>query len=302
MRPLGVGEVIDVSINLFTRNLRALLTIAAAVVVPVTLVIFGLDLIALQEAGRNSSNAALYEIGDELRVLDEQRYVTVTIIQAIITILAYLVVTGAAFRGVSEAYLGRTPDVGASVRYAGRRAHSLLWLGILMMVGIGIGFVLLVIPGIWLLVAWAVAVPALMVEGARGTKAIGRSFGLTRQHWWRTLGALLVGFIFIALIEFLLGLAAAAFDGVATDSVYLWAAFLDALNAVSVIITAPLQAAIITVIYFDLRVRKEGFDVEVLARQLDDPTATPAPPGGGTPAQPSESQPQPPSSPPAAGA
>lgn len=273
-----MGEVIDASINVYLRNLGKLLLIAAAVVVPLTVVIFALDLIALQEADPFDPNAALYQVGDSVRVLSESTFVTVSVIQIIVGVLAYMLVIGATFRAVSEAYLDRPLDVRGSIGFAAGKAHSLLWLSILLVVGLAIAFLAFVIPGIWLIVAWSVAVPALMVENLRGTKAIRRSFNLTRSHWFRTLGALIVGFIFIALIQFLIGLAAAGLDPVADDSVYAYAALLNVINAIAFIVTAPLQAAIVTVIYYDLRVRNEGFDVQLLAEQLDAPPAAPAPP------------------------
>jgi hypothetical protein len=207
----------------------------------------------------------------------------IVIIEAIIQVIGYVLVVGAIFRAVSEAYLGHTPDARASISAAFRRMPSLLWLSFLLVLGVAIGFVLLVIPGIYLLVAWAVAVPVLMVEGTKGAKAIGRSYDLVRHNWWRTFGTLLVGFIFIGLFNFLLDLVARGADGVANDSVYLWALIYDALNGLGTVITAPLQAAIIIVIYFDLRVRKEGFDVALLTAGLGD-EPVPAPASGAGPA------------------
>jgi hypothetical protein len=292
-----VGEVIDASINVYLRNLGGLLLIAAAVIVPLTAIIFVLDVLSLQEASPLDQNAALYQVGDSLRYLDEGRFVLYQVIGAIVGVVAYLLVIGATFRAVSEAYLGRPVDVRASLGFAARRAPSLLWLGILLVIGIGLGFLFLIVPGIWLLVAWSVAVPALMVEGMRGNKAIRRSFNLTRPSWFRTAGALIVGFIFIALIGFLLSLASASFDGLADDHLYLWAALVDALNAVWFIISSPLQAAIVTVIYYDLRVRNEGYDVQLMAEQLDRPddagTTAPAPSAPVAPAAPGAPGPEP---------
>jgi hypothetical protein len=272
---MGVGEVLDASINLYFRNLPRLLLIAAAVMVPVTVLVFLLDVWLLAEPGFGSANGAFYQVGDTIRFLDETRVTVLQIAEAVILVIAYLVIVGATFRAVSQLYLGGVAEPGASLRFAAARIHSLLWISVMTVAAVGIGLLLLVIPGVWLLVLWSVAIPVLMVEDARGTKALSRSSALVRDNWWRTFGALLVGFIFIGLFEFLLGLLAGVADGVSEDSVYLWALIVDVINAFSTLITAPLQAAIITVIYFNLRVRKEGFDVQLLAQGIE---GTPVPP------------------------
>jgi hypothetical protein len=310
LRPLGVGEVLDVSINLYFRHLGRLLGIAAAIVLPVAALIFLLDVLSLQEVDRFNSNAALYQVGESFRILDESRFVLLQALKTIIYVVGYLLVTGAVFKAVSDAYLGHPPDGRASIGYAAKRLHSLLWISVLLIVGVVIGLIALILPGIYLLVAWSLAVPVLLVEHRKGSKALGRSYELVKNNWWRTFGALLVGIIFIGLFQFLLGLVASGADSVAEDSVYLWALIYDALDALGTIITAPLQAAIITVIYYDLRVRKEGFDVALLSAGLGHPggpgAAGATAPAGGAPA-PSAGSPQggqlpPPTGPPVTGA
>jgi hypothetical protein len=316
LRPLGVGEILDVSINLYFRHFLRLLGVAAAVVIPLTLVTFVLDVFAFQEAKVFDPDAALYQVGDAVRVLDESRYQILVIAQTVIGVIGYLLVIGAAFWAVSQAYLGHEPDARASIGFAARRLHSLLWLSFLLVLFIGFGFLVLIIPGIYLTVALVVTIPVFMLEGAKGTRAINRSSKLVSQNWWRVFAILLVGFIFIGLFQFLLGLVAGVSDGLAEDNIYLWAFIYDAVSGLTTVITAPLQAAIITVIYYDLRVRKEGLDVAMLSAGLEapvppvavdtgpapgdppPPTTPPIWPEGGEhrPSQPPPSQP-PPSSP-----
>jgi len=284
--------VLDVAINLYFRNLGSLLKIAAAVVLPVVAIVFLLDLLAFQEAEASDPSAALYQVGDSVQLLDETRFSLIIGLETLIGVIGYLLVVGAVFRAASQAYVERSPETGASIRYAARRMHSLLWVGFLFVLGVGLATIALVLPGIWLFVAWSVAIPALMVEDVRGSKALGRSFGLVRHNWWRTFAALLVGLIFIGLLQFLIGLLSGAADGLAEESVILWAGVYDVLNGISTIITAPLQAAIVTVIYYDLRVRKEGFDVELLTRGLEEGSSVPAqsaaPPPGSPGSPPSQ--------------
>ena len=88
----------------------------------------------------------------------------------------------------------------------------LIVLSILYVLGLIIPFILLILPGIWLSVAWSVSYPALLAEGLRGIAALGRSFKLVSGRWWPTFGALLVMYLIVLVISAILGvLLGAAF-------------------------------------------------------------------------------------------
>ena len=277
MRPLGVGEVIDAAINLYLRNFGKLAKTAAAVALPVFALVFLLNVIGLKEVSAFAQGAALYRVGDSLRVFNEDTVRLVTIAQALLTGLGSLLVIGATFKACSQAYLSRDFDERSSLGFALSKAPALLWLCILLVIGLGLALIALVLPFFWLVVCWSVAIPVLLIEGTGGFKAMARSFELTKGNWLRTFGALLVGLIAIALLQFIVSLVVKIFDGVATDHLTLFLLIRAVIASLAIIITAPLQAAIITVIYYDLRVRKEGFDVELLGQQLGAPPP-PAPP------------------------
>ncbi len=305
LRPLGVGEALDASFNLYFRNLGLLLRIAAVVVIPVVVLTAILILIGVQETDVTNPDAALYEIANgEIRLVDEGTFVAMSVTAAILGALAYLIVVAALFRAISELYLGRRASARESLGAGARRAHSVLWIFVI----IGLAFFLALIPGaaslpllfiftlpfcIFLLVRWCVAIPALMVEGTKGSKALGRSWELVESRWMATFGVLVVGAIFIILLEILVTLAAEGLGSLADEQTTLYFALLSAANGIGTIISAPFQAAIITVIYYDLRVRKEAFDVELLTEQLDAPAIGGPPPPPPAPA-PGEPPPPPP--------
>jgi hypothetical protein len=131
---------------------------------------------------------------------------------------------------------------------------------------VGISF-LLIIPGVFLAVKWCVTFAAIVSERAGPFRGMGRSWELTRGHWWRTFGTLLV----LALISFVLYfLVIAGLGGlIATNedmSEVTYAVLSTALTIVLFAILYPLIASIVTVIYYDLRVRNEGFDLQLLAQ------------------------------------
>jgi hypothetical protein len=146
-----------------------------------------------------------------------------------------------------------------------------------------IGLVLIVLPGlavmcvgVWLIVRWAVTVPAMIAENIGPIKGLRRSWGLVSGMWWRTFGILLLAGIayylitvallalFTVIAAFIPGLADDVRSGLATAGTDLTSALI-----------APVFPILLTLLYFDLRVRKEGLDLDQLARQTA-PGPTPA--------------------------
>ena len=68
----------------------------------------------------------------------------------------------------------------------------MLWVSILVGLVVGIGFILLIIPGIIFLTMLSVTIPALIVEDHGGTAAMGRSWNLVKGHFWHVLGMIVV--------------------------------------------------------------------------------------------------------------
>ena len=72
-----------------------------------------------------------------------------------------------------------------------------------MLVGLAIigGLILFIIPGIYIGVRLAVSIEALVVEGRRGTEAMGRSWELVGGHWWHAFGTLVVAGLLTGILN-----------------------------------------------------------------------------------------------------
>ncbi len=265
LRPLSLGEILDVSIKICLANWRTLIKAVLIVVVPVQIIstILTADYtVSTFDFSANSSQTP------EETLEEINQYLGGLAISGILQLCAVLLATAACFRAIAQAYLGESADWRSSLSFALQRVPSLLLLTLLYVLGIIGGTLLFILPGIWLYIAWAFALPVLLVEGTRGRKALGRSFGLVKGRWWRTFGTLVVGFILASIISalvqgvFLVGILV----GDDNDAVVL---VLSAIaGIVGLAITTPFQAALLTVVYFDLRVRKEAFDLELLAQGI----------------------------------
>jgi hypothetical protein len=138
----------------------------------------------------------------------------------------------------------RDSSVGDLFRSAMPVLGVLIAAGILAGLGIGIGFVLLVVPGLFLATIWAVIAPAIVVERRGVFEAFGRSRQLVKGQGWPVFGTIVVAYLiaFVASIVFA-AIGAAVADGVIVSVVF---------SALASTITAPITALVAAVLYFRL--------------------------------------------------
>jgi hypothetical protein len=122
------------------------------------------------------------------------------------------------------------------------------------------------------------AVPVLLTEDAHGTSALRRSRELVRGNWWRVFAVVALGYLLSGILGGAIEGVVAGVTTVSTSSDTVAGAVVNIVaGTVSSLITTPFVAAFLTVLYFDLRVRKEAFDLQLLAERIGV-----EPPAGGT--------------------
>jgi hypothetical protein len=280
LRPLGVGEVLDAGIKLYLRHWKPLMICVVGIVLPIeilsALVVSSIDPESLRFSLDTSSSSSDGPSGNEVGAI---------IVLEGLTFLGILFATAACFKAVADGWLGVEPEAGRSLGFALRRLPRLVWLVIVAFCCLVPAFIALFVPFVWLSVAWSLAVPALLFERIGAFKALARSFRLVRGRWWPILGALLVAYLMTLIIGiFVSFLPSAIATAVAEDNDLVNGIASVVGGTVSQMIATPYLAAVITLLYFDMRVRKEGFDLQLLAEglgQARDPNAPiPAPPAG----------------------
>ena len=120
----------------------------------------------------------------------------------VVSLVATSLATAAAYRLVADAYLGRPVDPDASLRFGLRRLLSVIWVSLLFGLGIFVGFLFLIVPGIFVLVAWSIATPVLLAENLRGSAAIRRSRALVRGRWWPCAGVVFLMYLLELIVYF----------------------------------------------------------------------------------------------------
>jgi hypothetical protein len=121
----------------------------------------------------------------------------------------------------------------------------LLWTAILVGLGVFVGILAFIVPGLILLTIWSVAAPVVVIERPSPTEALGRSRELVRGHGWSVFGVLVVAL----LIVFIANTVFAALANAASGSA---AAFAVA-SLLSGVLTAPFFALASAVLYLELR-------------------------------------------------
>jgi hypothetical protein len=120
---------------------------------------------------------------------------------------------------------------------------QLILVGLVAGIAIGVGFVLILVPGLILLTMWFVAAPVIVLERPPGLGALGRSRELVRGNGWQVFGVICVLYILVAILSAGLELAADS-AGTAVGIV---------VTVVIGVLTAPLVALASAVVYYELR-------------------------------------------------
>lgn len=301
LRPLGVGEIIDVTFRLYRQNFVPFMKIAAIGVVPTQILSLFVLLSAVPDEDPFSETTdAFGNTVTDVNTADLSRFLAATIGIVLLSLVANLIISAAITKAVAHHYVdGQRPDVGASLRAALRVFFPLVGMSILFVVGVALGTLACILPGVFLYVAWSVSSPTLIMERCGPGQALSRSLRLVRARWWPTFGLLILVWLMTTIatqiistpISFITGGGGGAFGSVDASADFT-SIFVGSTIAgiISGLLTAPVGAIVAVVLYVDLRVRHEGFDVEILARSLGTPVpvgthsatsatpATPAPP------------------------
>jgi len=187
---------------------------------------------------------------------------------------------GAVFRAITDVALGRPATIGSVLRETLGRYLPLLGLvalGFLMFLGWFIaeviGFILLILPGfavfcgaVYLAVRWSLVLAAMMAEDIGPIRGLGRSWNLVRGSWWRTFGILLIVWVMWLVISYGLLILFTVIAALFSTGDFQAAVVQVAGTLLGAVLT-PIWSIAITLLYFDLRVRKEGLDLDQLAKQ-----------------------------------
>ena len=281
LRPLRLGELLDQAIRLYRRNFITFIGIIALVYVPLMI----LQTVATALMTSSINGMAVARTPEE--VFTNYAYWGGMLSTLVLTFIQFILVqglaTGALTRAVADNYLGR--PTGIFDAYRGIRDSWVSLLGALLV--IILLFIALVVwwifvpcvgwfTGLGMMVFLMGAVsplmpPVVVLEKQSALDAIRRAWNLARRRFWPVLGMIFVLYLFsllivngpAAIVNAILTQVVTSF-GDMTTALVISTIVQSLVSLVFVLLYYPLQMTAFTLIYFDLRVRTEGFDIALL--------------------------------------
>ena len=241
MKPRDLGDIVNETFKIYRRNFLRLIAIVAIIEVILGILGYLLTLPAIAIAGANASLAP---------------FVLILIILVVCSIVGYAMMEGALIHAVSEQSLGQTIGIGRAYGFAWRRLGAMIGAEILATLALlGMAITIIGIPfAIYFGVRWTFIWQAALLQGVGPRDALSASSDLVKGNWWRVFGILLVVGIIVGVIGFVLNLTVGLIPIVG--------------SIVAGILPTPIFITAATLLYYDLRVRREGYNLEKVASEL----------------------------------
>jgi hypothetical protein len=172
------------------------------------------------------------------------------IFAALLSLVGTFWLQGAIAEAVADVRDGRADlSIGETINRVGPHVGRLGAAGLLAVLGIVLGLILLIVPGLILLTWWILISPVIVLERRGVFEAFGRSRELVRGHGWSVFGAILIGIVISIVASIVASLALVWLPSGAQD-------FLS--SVISNTVIAPFIAAAWTMMYFKLRGEPAG--------------------------------------------
>lgn len=284
---MRLGEILDGSFNIYRRHFGLFMRLSLILVWLPTAAGIYLNL---------RFNNSPFEV---LAIFQENigRSIGLTILAVVIWSVCGLLLKAGTIRIISDSYLGQEPELGASLRFGVSKIIPLLVVAlskglllIILYIVSALGVALLYFMGrmagpamgalmvfvgvigalwfvIWIACAYGTTTPIVVLEDLPSSfDAFGRSWELTRGARGKVFGTWIVAWLISQLLPQLIVAGISGALGVASnESVQPFFVVFASLIGIAL---APILPCALTLLYYDLRVRREAFDLQVLSQQL----------------------------------
>jgi hypothetical protein len=239
-RPRGATEIIDAAVQLFRRDARTFLAIGAIVQVPMLLL--------------RTSLMSLYGVTPDGAPANMLASTSLTLLE----ILLLFFVTAALTVAADRAYMGAHAGVRASFAEAGSKFGAFFVASFLSTLLAGLGLLLLIVGAFYFLAKYTLSPTVALLEARNGTNAMSRASKLSGGYRLHVLASVLASWlIYIALLV----------GAGALSALFPTASAFMILSPLVTVFAYPLLPIVLVITYYDLRIRAEGYDIDLLERQ-----------------------------------
>jgi hypothetical protein len=266
LHPMTFGDILDGAFKLLKANLRTIVLVSAVFLIPVNLVaaFFQRDLLG---------GYGLLQLANDPSLVDEaantgpsNALLLGTVIAAFASFLITPFIGGAVSRVVASSYLGEELGPEPVIRATGRRFLALLGAFFFAFLLKVVGALFCLVGALVPMTFFLVTTPAVMVEELGPIQAMARSVTLVRTRFWAVMGIGVLSGLLASVLEWILSWP---FGIVVSVIGFRWGWILSAIGEIlPALVTMPLVAIVATLVYFDLRIRNEGFDLQMIAAEL----------------------------------
>ena len=280
LRPLSLGELLDRTFFLYRRHFLLFVGISA---IPYSVYFIANLAAVLIPAMAGRANPG--QIPSTGLIAMTASSGLIQLLGLIVGSIAFLFSIGASVHAVAELYAGRTPTIRQALASVRGRSGGIFGVMFLSMVLIFAGLIAFVIPMFYIACRLSVAIPATVLENLEPTASIRRSFALTRNFAGR---AFMIYLLYFAMVFGMIAVFQFPFTMMMVvyakqpHIVIVFAILAQFANFIAGAIVAPVSTISTSLFYYDLRVRKEAFDLQLMMQAIG---ADPAPPPitGGVP-------------------
>jgi len=255
--PMTVGQILDRAFRLYRRNFIRFIAIVAVIQVPMfllSLVVGRMGLTQAQEMATTSEGPAT---GVSLMLV---------LAGSLLTMFSTSLCNGALLKSISGTYLGQDVTVGGAYRFVLPKLLALVGASIVVTLVVGVGFILLIVPGVIFALMYILTSQVIVLEGRGVFKGMTRSKQLGSGNKGKIFLLWLLVTIVAVIVQGLFEAAAGLFTGRLEPGSAMMVKQLFNLTGQTLVM--PIYAGAFILLYYDLRIRKEGFDLEMLARSL----------------------------------
>lgn len=248
---MTTGMVLDQAFRLYTQNFTLMVGLSAALNIPLLAFNFLIGTGKLDPAHPNFF--ALF----------------MSLVALVLSLMIIApIINGAMTKAVSDIYVGNPVTAGMALSASLRKVWTLLVTQFVVGLIVMVGLLLLVVPGLLWSLSYSLVAPIIMIESlTKGRDIRHRSWSLVKGHRGKIFLILVILFVIQILSQ--LGLRVIAgfqfgFGNAGNSS--------QIIDGIFAILMGPMFAICVTLLYYDFRIRKEGFDLEMLSQALSSPS------------------------------